>query len=59
MCPSAAPLFRVQEQHGRAAPVFVYEFSPTEVPGFPACSGVSCHTAELPFVFDNVRSSGF
>lgn len=36
--------------------MFVYEFShPTEVPGFPECSGSACHTAELPFVFDNVR----
>lgn len=46
-----------QEQHGRTASVFVYEFShPTEVPGFPECSGKSCHTAELPYVFDNVSS---
>ena len=47
--------WRKQEQNGRSAPVFVYQFShPTEVPGFPACSGSSCHTAELPFVFNNV-----
>ncbi|CAN0476994.1 unnamed protein product, partial [Hapterophycus canaliculatus] len=39
------------------APVFVYEFShPTEVPGFLECSGSSCHTAELPYVFNSVSS---
>lgn len=48
-----------QEQNGQAAPVYVYEFShPTEVPGFPECSGTSCHTAELPYVFNNVSRVG-
>lgn len=33
--------------------VFVYRFSqPTHVPGFLECWGKSCHTAELPFVFE-------
>ncbi|CAN0525575.1 unnamed protein product, partial [Laminaria digitata] len=44
-----------QEKNGREAPVFVYEFThPTEVPDFAACAGLSCHTAELPYVFNNV-----
>lgn len=25
-----------------------------QVPGFPECHGLSCHTAELPFVFNNL-----
>ncbi len=37
------------------APVFHYEFAlPTRTPGFPCCDGLSCHTAELPFVFNQV-----
>lgn len=33
--------------------VYVYRFSqPTHVPGFLECWGKSCHTAELPFVFE-------
>lgn len=48
----------VQEQQARSASVFVYEFShPTRVPGFADCLGKSCHTAELPYVFDNVSDS--
>ncbi|CAN0160082.1 unnamed protein product, partial [Ectocarpus fasciculatus] len=54
-CPNLRAAQLLQEQNGRDAPVFVYEFShPTEVPGFPECSGSSCHTAELPYVFNNV-----
>ncbi|CAM9946505.1 unnamed protein product, partial [Choristocarpus tenellus] len=34
------------------AQVFVYKFShPTDVPDFSECSRRSCHTAELPYVF--------
>ncbi|CAM9642155.1 unnamed protein product, partial [Ectocarpus sp. 4 AP-2014] len=55
-CPNLRAAQLLQEQNGRDAPVFVYEFShPTEVPGFPECSGSSCHTAELPYVFNNVE----
>jgi carboxylesterase type B len=33
--------------------VFVYRFShPTHIPGFQECWGRSCHTAELPFIFE-------
>ncbi|CAM9474899.1 unnamed protein product, partial [Ectocarpus sp. 12 AP-2014] len=57
-CPNLRAAQLLQEQNGRDAPVFVYEFShPTEVPGFPECSGSSCHTAELPYVFNNTSSS--
>lgn len=58
--PNPAPLAsRLQETNeDQATPVYVYEFShPTEIPGFPACSGSACHTAELPYVFDNVSGA--
>ena len=33
--------------------VFVYRFShPTHIPGFQECWGRSCHTAELPYIFE-------
>eukprot|EP00529_Nitzschia_sp_RCC80_P008792 CAMPEP_0113445524 /NCGR_PEP_ID=MMETSP0014_2-20120614/3232_1 /TAXON_ID=2857 /ORGANISM="Nitzschia sp." /LENGTH=1232 /DNA_ID=CAMNT_0000336581 /DNA_START=224 /DNA_END=3922 /DNA_ORIENTATION=+ /assembly_acc=CAM_ASM_000159 len=33
--------------------VFVYRFShPTHIPGFQECWGQSCHTAELPYIFE-------
>eukprot|EP00536_Pseudo-nitzschia_multiseries_P012506 jgi/Psemu1/68339/estExt_Genemark1.C_4810037 len=35
--------------------VYVYRFSqPTHVPGYKECWGKSCHTAELPFVFESM-----
>ncbi|OEU10846.1 putative carboxylesterase [Fragilariopsis cylindrus CCMP1102] len=35
--------------------VYVYRFSqPTHIPGFPECWGKSCHTAELPYVFESM-----
>jgi carboxylesterase type B len=41
--------------------VFVYRFSlPTHIPGYKECWGKSCHTAELPYVFqsmDVIRSN--
>lgn len=41
--------------------VYVYRFSqPTHIPGYKACWGKSCHTAELPYPFqamDSIRSS--
>lgn len=41
--------------------VYVYRFSqPTHVPGYKECWGKSCHTAELPYVFqtmDVIRSN--
>ncbi len=38
------------------APVFLYEFSlPTRTPGYPCCDGLACHTAELPYVFNQLK----
>jgi carboxylesterase type B len=35
--------------------VYQYEFAlPTRTPGFPCCDGLACHTAELPYVFNQV-----
>lgn len=35
--------------------VFVYRFSqPTHIPGYKECWGKSCHTAELPYVFESM-----
>lgn len=36
--------------------VFLYEFAlPTRTPGYPCCDGLACHTAELPYVFNQVK----
>jgi carboxylesterase type B len=36
--------------------VFLYEFSlPTRTPGYPCCDGLACHTAELPYVFNQIK----
>ena len=36
--------------------VYVYRFSqPTHVPGYKECWGKSCHTAELPYVFQSME----
>lgn len=38
-----------------STPVFLYEFAlPTRVQGFPSCDGLSCHTVEIPYVFNLV-----
>jgi len=35
--------------------VFVYRFSlPTHIPGYKECWGKSCHTAEMPYVFQSM-----
>lgn len=26
-----------------------------QVPGYPECHGLSCHTSELPYVFNNLE----
>ncbi|CAM9305985.1 unnamed protein product [Chrysoparadoxa australica] len=50
-CPNQRAAHRFQELS--SAPVWMYEFRhPTVVPGFPACDGLACHTAELPYVFE-------
>lgn len=56
-CPTwrAAHLLQEKSVDPAAAPVYVFQFShPTRVPGFPECHGLSCHTSELPFVFNNL-----
>lgn len=63
-CPSwhlAHKLSRSRFDRGQTNNVFVYRFSHnTHIPGFSECWGKSCHTAELPFVFqamDVIRSN--
>lgn len=35
---------------------FLYEFAlPTRTPGYPCCDGLACHTAELPYVFNQIK----
>jgi carboxylesterase type B len=35
--------------------VYLFEFSlPTKVPDYPCCDGLSCHTSELPYVFNHL-----
>jgi len=42
--------------HDLGAPVWLFEFAlATRTPGFPCCDGLSCHTAELPYVFEQVE----
>lgn len=63
-CPTwhlAHTLSRHRLYRGRRNNVYVYQFShSTHIPGFKECWGKSCHTAELPFVFqamDIIRSN--
>ena len=63
-CPAwhlAQKLSRNRRDRGETNNVFVYQFShSTHIPGFPECWGKSCHTSELPFVFqamDIIRSN--
>jgi carboxylesterase type B len=49
-CPN---MLAASSMNSAGTPVFLYEFAlPTKIPGLPACTGLSCHTAELPYVFD-------
>jgi Carboxylesterase family len=52
---------RGKKHHRNDNNVFVYQFShSTHIPGFPECWGKSCHTAEMPYVFqamDVIRSN--
>jgi carboxylesterase type B len=54
-CPAwhfAHKLSRNRLERGKTNNVFVYQFShSTHIPGYEECWGKSCHTAELPFVF--------
>lgn len=54
-CPSwhfAHSLSRNRLYKGKKNNVYVYQFShSTHVPGFKECWGKSCHTSELPYVF--------
>eukprot|EP00611_Tribonema_gayanum_P010578 TRINITY_DN2061_c0_g1_i4.p1 TRINITY_DN2061_c0_g1~~TRINITY_DN2061_c0_g1_i4.p1 ORF type:complete len:502 (-),score=90.03 TRINITY_DN2061_c0_g1_i4:1305-2810(-) len=63
-CPLRRTAHLLQDRRDRSEnpagtpPVFVYEFShPTTVPGFAACNGLACHTAELPYVFEQLEVS--
>lgn len=64
-CPSwhfAQLLTRLRSENGKHTNnVYVYRFSlPTHIPGYKECWGKSCHTAELPYVFqsmDIIRSN--
>lgn len=63
-CPSWHFAHKVSQNRaaqGNKNNVYVYRFSqPTHIPGFKECWGKSCHTAELPFVFqaiDVIRSN--
>lgn len=64
-CPSwhfAQLLTRNRSRRGKHENnVYVYRFSlPTHIPGYKECWGKSCHTAELPYVFqsmDVIRSN--
>ncbi len=58
-------LFRCPSLHfadlSESQNIYVYRFSqPTHIPGYKECWGKSCHTAELPYVFeamDVIRSN--
>jgi uncharacterized protein YbjQ (UPF0145 family) len=65
-CPSwhlAQSISRTRRDRGQhdSDNVYVYQFShSTHIPGFPECWGKSCHTAEMPYVFqamDVIRSN--
>jgi hypothetical protein len=63
-CPAwhlANTLSRDRVQRGQQNNVYVYQFShSTHIPGFKECWGKSCHTAEIPYVFqamDVIRSN--
>jgi len=49
-CPTKLAASLLDELGAR---VWLFEFAlPTRTPGFPCCDGLSCHTAELPYVFE-------
>lgn len=54
-CPAwhyAHTISGLRRKYKKEKNVYVYRFSqPTHLPGFKECWGKSCHTAELPYVF--------
>lgn len=51
-CPTQ---FFATQLAGVGTAVFLYEFAlPTKTPGFPFCDGLSCHTCELPYIFQQI-----
>lgn len=63
-CPTwhlAHSLSRNRMYHGEKKNVYVYQFShSTHIPGYEECWGKSCHTSEIPYVFqamDIIRSN--
>jgi Carboxylesterase family len=59
-CPTwhlADKLSRNRLERGQTNNVYVYQFShSTHIPGFAECWGKSCHTSEIPFVFQAMVS---
>ena len=55
-CPAwhlAHSISRQRVERGNPNNVYVYQFShSTHIPGFKECWGKSCHTAEIPYVFE-------
>jgi len=55
-CPAwhlAHSISRQRAERGKTNNVFVYQFShSTHIPGYKECWGKSCHTAEIPYVFE-------
>jgi hypothetical protein len=52
-CPSQ---FFATQLTGVGTAVYLYEFAlPTRTPGFPFCDGLSCHTCEIPYVFQQLE----
>jgi len=55
-CPTWKAADLLMKHSPENVPIFVYQFShPTRTPSYPECNGLSCHTAELPFVFNNLE----
>ncbi|KAL7581155.1 hypothetical protein ACA910_005947 [Epithemia clementina (nom. ined.)] len=55
-CPAwhlAHSISRQRVERGNTNNVYVYQFShSTHIPGYKECWGKSCHTAEIPYVFE-------
>jgi hypothetical protein len=54
-CPSWRAAQLLSEKAAVGVPVYVYEFAhPTKTEGYPVCHGLTCHTSEVPFVFNQI-----
>ena len=58
-CPSwhlAHSISRQRIERGNTNNVYVYQFShSTHIPGYKECWGKSCHTSEIPYVFEAIE----